>query len=212
MAYDLEQQEQFDAFKAWWAKYGTAIMAFIAVAVLAWGGWAAYKAYQNHRSNQAMGYFEALSDAAHTGGADSAARIKSASQTLRRDHPASAYTGRGVLIAAQALLKQHDVDGAYAQLEWLVTQPTHADLRPLARLRLAGILLDQKKYDQALAQLQSPPAPFVGLYADRRGDILVEQGKSEEAQQAWQQALADLGFDDPLKQAVQLKLDALSGV
>lgn len=212
MAYDLEEQEQFDAFKAWWAKYGTAIMAFIAAALLAWGGWTAYKAYQNHRSQQAMGYFEAMSDGARTGGADSAMQIKAASETLRKDYTDSAYTGRGVLVAADALLKQNDVDGARVQLEWLINQPAHAAMQPLARVRLAGLLLDQKKYDEALAQLQSPPAAFTALYADRRGDILAEQGKPQDARQAWQEALKILGSSDPLTQAVQLKLDALSGV
>lgn len=210
MAYNLEQQEQCDAFKAWWVKYGASIMAFIAAAVLASGGWVAYDSYQDYYNNQAMGYFEALCNAANTGSVGSTVHIKKASQTLRRDYPASAYTGRGVFVAAQALLKQHDIDGAYAQLEWLINQPTYIDLQSLAHLRLAGILLDQKKYDKALAQLHSPHAPFIGLYADRRGDILVEQDKPKEAQEAWQQALSQLKFDDPLKQVVQLKLDTLN--
>ena len=212
MAYDLEEQEKFDALKAWWATYGTAVMVFVAALLLTWGWWMGYKAYQNHRGQQAMNYFEAMSDGARTGGADSVSQVKAASETLRKDYADSAYTGRGVLVAADALLKQNDPDGARAQLEWLVKQPAHAALQPLARVRLAGILLDQKKYDEALAQLQSPPAAFAALYADRRGDILAEQGKSQDARLAWQEALALLGQSDPLTQAVQLKLDALSGV
>ena len=73
-------------------------------------------------------------------------------------------------------------------------------------------LIREEKYDEALAQLQSPPASFAALYADRRGDILAEQGKPQDARQAWQEALTLLGQGDPLTQAVQLKLDALSGV
>ena len=211
MAYDLEEQEQFDALKAWWAKYGTLIMAVVAAAALAWGGWSAWKAYQSHRANEAMGYFEALEDAARLGGADSAVRIKAAATTLRDDYATSAYTGRAVLVAADALLSQKDVDGARDQLAWLAGQSSHAALQPLARVRLAGIYLDQKKYDEALAQLASPPAPFVALFADRRGDILAEQGKNDEARQSWQSALEKLGPADPLKQAIQLKLDALTG-
>lgn len=211
MAYDLEEQEQFDAFKAWWAKYGTLVISLVAAALLVWGGFSAWKAYQSHRANQAMGYFEALEDAARLGGADSTVRIKAAASTLRGDYPASAYTGRAVLVASDALLTQNDPDGAREQLTWLVGQSQHAALQPLAKVRLAGILLDQKKYDEALAQLDAPPASFVALFSDRRGDILAEQGKNSEARKAWQAALDKLGPADPLKQIVQLKLDALSG-
>lgn len=212
MAYDLEEQEKLDAIKAWWARYGTLLLSIVTVIVVAWGGWKGWKTYENYRANQAMGYFEALEDAAQQeGGADSAARITAAVNTLRADYPKTGYAGRGVLIAATALLKQNDVAGARQQLEWLAAQDSQPALQPVARLRLAGLLLDQKQYDAALAQLNNPPAAFAALFADRRGDILAAQGKHEEARQAWQQAIDGLGTSNPLTQVVQLKLDALTG-
>ncbi len=212
MAYDLEEQEKLDAIKAWWARYGTLLLSIVTVIVVAWGGWKGWKTYENYRANQAMGYFEALEDAAQQeGGADSAARITAAVNTLRADYPKTGYAGRGVLIAATALLKQNDVAGARQQLEWLAAQDSQPALQPVARLRLAGLLLDQKQYDAALAQLNNPPAAFAALFADRRGDILAAQGKQEEARQAWQQAIDGLGTSNPLTQVVQLKLDALTG-
>ncbi|MFQ6748403.1 tetratricopeptide repeat protein, partial [Bordetella pertussis] len=96
-------------------------------------------------------------------------------------------------------------------LEWLAAQAKQLALQPVARLRLAGILLDQKQYDAALAQLNNPPASFAALFADRRGDVLAAQGKRDEARAAWQSAIDGLGTSNPLTQVVQLKLDALSG-
>lgn len=211
MAYDLEEQEKLDAIKAWWGRYGTLVLTLAAVVAVAAAGWSGWKTYQNYRSNQAMGYFEALEDAARLGGADSAARIKAAAETLRKDYPSTGYAARGALIAAQALAEQKDIDGARQQLEWLAAQASQPALQPVARLRLAGLLLDQKQYDQALAQLANPPAAFEGLYADRRGDILAAQGKKDEAGAAWRSALAALDGGSSLKQIIQLKLDALSG-
>ena len=211
MAYDLEEQEKLDAIKAWWARWGTLLLGLATVIVLAWAASAGWKAYQGYRANQAMGYFEALEDAARLGGADSAVRIKAAAATLRDDYPATGYAGRGALVAAAALIEQKDIDGARQQLEWLAAQEKQPALAPVARLRLAGLLLDQKQYDAALAQLNNPPAPFAALYADRRGDVLAAQGKREEARTAWQQAVDGLGAANPLTQAVQLKLDALTG-
>lgn len=211
MAYDLEEQEKLDAIKAWWARYGTLITALAVAVALAVGGWLSWKAYQGHRANQAMGYFEALEEAARAGGPDSSVRIKAAVATLRNDYGSTAYAARGVLIAAQALQAQHDIDGAHELLEWLAGQSGHALLQPVARLRLAGLLLDQKQYDAALAQLSAPPAAFANLFADRTGDIFAAQGKADEARSAWQRALGGMEADDPLLPIVQLKLDALSG-
>lgn len=211
MAYDLEEQEQLDAIKAWWAKYGTLVMSLLVIAALVWGAWWGWQAYQSHRANQAMGYFEALEDAASLGGPDSVARIKAAATTLRNDYPATGYASRAALVAASALIAQKDVAGAREQLEWLAAQSKHPALQPVARERLAGLLLDEKQYDAALALLSDPPAAFAPLFADRRGDVLAAQGKAEEARQAWQSALDGMTQADPLRSVVQLKLDALSG-
>jgi len=210
MAYDLEEQEKLDALRAWWDRYGTLIAVVVISAVLIFAGWRAWQWYQGHQAAQAMGYFEALENAALRQTEDSMPRIKAASTTLRQDFPDSGYTSRGILIAAAAFKGQGDLDGAREQLEWLVAQGKDPALVPLARLRLAGILLEQKQYDEALAQLDPAPSAFEGLFADRRGDILAAQGKKDEAIEAWQKAIAQLGAD-PLVQVIQLKIDATGG-
>lgn len=208
MAYDFEEQEKLDALRDWWAQYGTLLVTLAFVAVAAVGGWRGWQWYQGHQASQAMGYFEALEGAASQGGDEAIARVRAASQTLRDDFPKSGYTSRGVLIAAQALAERGDLDGAAQQLEWVARNSPDAAMAQLARLRLAGVLLEQKNYDAALQQLSDPSPAFAALYADRRGDILLAQGKAREAVQQWEQALAELG-DNPLAQIIQLKLDAL---
>jgi predicted negative regulator of RcsB-dependent stress response len=210
MAYDLEEQEKLDALRAWWERYGTLCAVLIFVIVASIVGWRGWQWYEGHQAGQAMSYFEALESATRQQGDDGVARIKAASTTLRSDFPKSGYTSRGVLIAAQALQSRKDLDGAREQLEWLSNNGSDASLAALARLRLAGVLLEQKQYDQALAQLSSPLAAFAGLYADRRGDILLAQGKTAEARSAWESALKELG-SDPVSQIVRLKIDALGG-
>jgi predicted negative regulator of RcsB-dependent stress response len=210
MAYDLEEQEKLDALRAWWDRYGTLCAIVIFVLVAAVVGWRGWQWYQTHQTNQAMSYFEALETASGQQGDDAIARVKAASATLRNDFSGSGYTSRGVLVAAQALQARKDLDGAREQLEWLVKNGSDPALIPLARLRLAGVLLEQKQYDQALAQLNDAPAAFAALYADRRGDILLAQGKPAEARAAWEAAIKELGAD-PVAQIVQLKIDALGG-
>lgn len=211
MAYDLEEQEKLEAIRAWWERYGTLciVLAFVIVASIA--GWRGWQWYQDHKATQAMGYFEALERSVAQPDEDATARIRAAANTLRTDFPDSGYASRGALVAAQALAQRGDLDAAKSLLEWLAGR-TAADpaFAELARLRLASVLLQQTQYDQALAQLSKPSSAFAGLYADRRGDILLAQGKKTEARQAWEQALTALGTD-PASQVVQLKIDALSG-
>lgn len=210
MAYDIEEQEKLDALRDWWAQYGTIVvtLAFVAMAaVLGWRGW---QWYQNHQAAQAMGYFEALESAAALPDDDAIARVQAASATLREDFPKSGYTSRGVLIAAQALARNGDLDGAAGQLDWLIQNSSDQALVQLARLRLAGVLFEQDNYDAALQQLADPSPAFQALYADRRGDILLAQGKPDEAAREWERALVELQ-GNPLGQIVQIKLDALAG-
>ncbi len=211
MAYDLEEQEKLDALKAWWDRYGTISMALLLAVVASFAGWRGWQWYQGHQAGQAMGYFEALESAAGQNGDDAVARIKAASATLRGEYASSGYAARGVLVAAWALERRGDLEGAREQLQWLATGSTAPALAPIARLRLAGVLLQEKKYDEALAQLQGEaPAGFAALYADRRGDILAAQGKTAEALEAWRAAVGAFGAD-PATQIVQLKIDALNG-
>jgi predicted negative regulator of RcsB-dependent stress response len=78
-------------------------------------------------------------------------------------------------------------------------------------LRLAAVLLDQEQYDAALKQLDETPGDaFAGLYSDLRGDVLVAQGKIDEARAQYQQALEKSPENSAWRDVVQIKLDALS--
>lgn len=207
MAYDLEEQEQLEQLKAWWNKFGGVTLSLLSIALAIVLGWQGWNWYQNHQATQARGYFEALERAAQAPGPDSVPRVTAAMNTLQVDFPKTDYAARAALVAAAALLKNGDVDAAQRALTWLA-QSTHVVLVPVAKLRLAGLLLDRQQYEQALTQLQTPPPAFEGLFADRRGDVLAAQGKPKEAVEQWRRAIELIGTGDPLAGVVQLKIDA----
>lgn len=208
MAYDLEEQEKIDALKDWWDKNGTriVIVAFLVAASIL--GWRGYQWYEQHQATKAMGYFEALETAAQQNDEQSTVRLLAASEALRKDHAGSAYTSRGLLVAAQFFQENGDVAAAQEQFNWIIANSKESAVVGIARLRLAGLLLEQEKYEAALQQLQQPSAAYVGLYADRRGDVFYAQGDVAQARSEWENAVTALA-EVAYVQIVQLKLEAL---
>lgn len=197
MAYDLEEQEQLAQLKAWWDKYGSITLGLLSLALVIVLGWQGFNWYENNQSQQARGYYDALERAAAQQGDDSSGRIQAAMQTLQGEFPKTDYAARAALVASDALRARDQLDAAAQPLIWLAAS-NHVALAPVAKLRLAGLYLDQGKYDQALAELDAAPDSFAALYADRRGDILAAQGKRDQALAAWQQAIELLGPADAL--------------
>ena len=116
------------------------------------------------------------------------------------------------MLAAQTLAQACKSDEAKAALQWVLDKGDDAGYQAVARLRLASLMADAKKYDEALALLAGKlPTEFSGLAADRRGDILLLQGKKPEAMAAYRQALTGLDDRADYRRLVEVKLAALGG-
>ena len=112
--------------------------------------------------------------------------------------------------AGPARPASQDAGAARAQLRWVIDKSGHPELVQIARLRLAGVLLDEKSHDEALTLLGGDVPPTLAVsFADRRGDVLMAMGKAEEARTAYREALDKADPQHPLRPIIQLKLDAL---
>lgn len=210
MAYDLEEQEQLATLKAWWKDNGTKVIGLLLAAAIAASGWQAWRAWQANQSQQAAALYETLVKAALAGDAKA---LRDAGGTLVESYPRTLYATMGALAAARFHFERADLKNAKAQLQWAVERSPSDELRDLARLRLAAVLLDDKAYDEALALLAAKhAAPLEAQYAALRGDILVAKNQPAEAKAAYQLALdkAD-ARNAAFRASVQLRLDALGG-
>ncbi|SOY47516.1 conserved hypothetical protein yfgM [Cupriavidus taiwanensis] len=207
MAYDLEEQEQLENLKAWWRQYGNALTWALIIALLAFAGWNGWKYWERKQAGEAAVLYEQVLKAAE---ARDVERIKRAATDVEGKFGRTAYGQMSALVAGRVLYDAGDLSAAKSQLQWAID---HGDAAysHLARVRLAGVLLDEKAYDQGLALLKDePPAAFVALYADRRGDLLAAQDKRDDARTAYRKALDKLGQAEPaMRQIIQFKLDAL---
>jgi predicted negative regulator of RcsB-dependent stress response len=115
------------------------------------------------------------------------------------------------LTAAKSAFEANDLKAAKAHLQWVVDNGND-EYKSIAKLRLAGVLLDEKAYDEGLKLLATPFLPqFAGAVADRKGDILVAQNKIADARTAYLAALAAMDAKHPGRALVQIKLEAIGG-
>jgi predicted negative regulator of RcsB-dependent stress response len=208
MAYDLEEQEQIANFKAFWDRFGNLISW---VLIIALGSYAGYNYWNSHKRNQAAGasvLYGQLTDSLQAG---DNAKVQRIAGDIEKQFGGTAYGQMAALGAAKAAFDANDLKTAKAQLQWAIDNGND-EYKSVARLRLSGVLLDEKAYDQALALLNGEFLPqFAGEVADRKGDVLAAQNKLPEARAAYQAALDKMDKNNPGRQLVQVKLDAIGG-
>jgi predicted negative regulator of RcsB-dependent stress response len=210
MAYDLEEQEQLASVKGWWHDNGTRVLTVIAVVAVIGSGWQGWRVWQENQARQAGAQYEVLIKAAQDGDAKT---LRDAAGTLVESFPRTLYASLGALVAARFHVERADPKNAKAQLQWVVERSPSDELRDLARLRLATVLLDEKAHDEALALLEAKHAlPLEAQYAALKGDILVAKNRAEDARAAYRLALQKAGERNAaFRESVQLRLDALGG-
>lgn len=207
MAYDLEEQEKLESIKAWWKQYGNLITWTLIIVLAAYAAWVGWNKYQQNQSVQASQLYQELLKAAN---AKDAAKVQRAATDIQGKFGNTAYAQMSALAAARAAFDASDLKAAKTQLQWVIDHGKDEEFKAIARLRLSSILLDEKAYDEGLKALSGDfPLQFAGIVADRKGDILSAQGKLEEARAAYQTALEKTDQDNPGRQLVQIKLDAL---
>jgi predicted negative regulator of RcsB-dependent stress response len=206
MAYDLEEQEQLDEFKAWWKKNGSMVINLVLALLVAFAVWQGYGYYQNKKAVEASSLYQALvvTDLAKT------SEIKTQSAKLMEEFSGTPYAGRAAVFAAKANFAANDSKSAKSQLEWAIKNAKESAVKAIASLQLAGILFEEKNYDEANKVLAAiTDKGYEGLKANMQGDILLAQGKQEEAKKAYQAALENLDVQGKLHQYTQQKLESL---
>jgi predicted negative regulator of RcsB-dependent stress response len=211
-AYDLEEQERIAAIKDWWDKWGNWILAAVIAFVLGVAGTQGWKYYQSKQAAEAEVMFDSVKKVAQEAAASREwKKVADAATAIADKYPSTFYATEAQLMAAKAAFEANDLGAARKHLEWVADKgrDTHKNI---AKIRLAGVMLDDKKFDDALKTLESiKDAGFQSQVADLKGDIYAAQGRRDESRAAYELAVDKAEQRSPQKAISQAKLDAMGG-
>lgn len=204
---DLEEQEQLDQIKHFWKQYGNWITWVLIVVLGAYAGWNGFQYWQRNQASQAAAMFDELDRAVK---AADAARVERAFGDMKDKFGSTAYAHQAALMVAGYQQGAGKPDAAKAALTWVTEKSSDPGYQASARLRLADLHMQGKALDEALKLLEATfPASFEPMALDRRGDVLMLQGKRSEAIDAYAKAFAKFEERIEYRRLVEVKLNAL---
>lgn len=204
---DLEEQEQLDQLKHFWKSYGNAITWALIAVLGAFASWNFYQYWQRNQATQAAAMYDEVERVVTS--ADTA-KIDRAFADMKDRFASTTYAHQAGLLVAKHYYSVGNAQAAKSALGWVVDKSSDPGYQAVAKLRLAGLLMDSKAFDEALQQLSgSFPASFEALVADRKGDILLLQGKKKEAIAEYEKSFKGFEERTEYRRLVEVKLNSL---
>ena len=180
--------EQVEKLKKWWEENGRAVIAGIVIGVGGLFGYRYWIDLQEASAEAASTHYVQMMEALKS--SDSVG-VTELADTLISDYSDTEYATLARFALARNLVESEKFDLAQTQLEQIIGTVGDAPLGFLARKRLASVQLQSAQQEQALVTLsvEFPPAFSAGV-DELKGDIYAQQGKIDEAANAYREALS----------------------
>ena len=193
-----EELQEIENIKHLWRNGGKVIVGLLLVAALGYLGYNVY-GEQVHKNNLAVAWQASQINGDMTKLA-----------AIQQQHSHSPATTQATLETAKTLFDSGKLDEAEKAYRWVLANNKAPVFQAAAMTNLATILLQQKKYDDALKVLHMPiDAAYQNIINEMRGDVFAAQGKTQEARQSYQSVLEKLPEDSNNRQLIQLKIEQL---
>jgi predicted negative regulator of RcsB-dependent stress response len=210
------EEEQVEAIKKWWNENGKSLIITIVVVLAGYFGWNGYQENQRVQGEAASSIYQQLVNKATKPLAEQTEADKTEIETvaaqLKAEFPNSLYAKFAGLYIAKFAIEANNFEAAAAELQALVDAGEKGPVAYLAQVRLARVLIQLEKFDEALALVATTPeASFAAQYEEVKGDALFAKGDFAKALSAYQAARAaatSLGINT---QVLLRKIDDLAG-
>lgn len=138
--------------------------------------------------------------------------IKSLEHELSYNYNKTLCYPYGSFLVSKFLHSKGLIDDAIKILDIVLKKSNNDIVKNIAIFRKAGLLIEQKKYDDALLLLKKPRRHFENLFKDRKADIYIIQGKKEEGLLLLKEIFKNIDMNDPLFMIIRLKIDSLNSI
>lgn len=215
MAEHLTEEEQIETLKRWWAENGKGIVTGVVLALAGYFGFQWWQGAERAKAEAASDLYQSFIEAvsANEGQPDERqlTTARSLAEQLKTDFAGRIYAGQASLHLAALAAGDNDLEAAAGELQWVLDNTDQESLKLVAKRRLAAVLAARGKPDEGLALVTGDvPPSFAALYAETRGDILLQKGDKAGAREAYQQALTSLLPEQAGgTQLLQLKISGL---
>ncbi len=206
----LSDREQEERLRNWWRENWRWVISGIVLGLALLWGWRSWEAHRIAQAEQASQLYVELVNALSTRDMSTA---ESRLSTLNEGFASSPYVEQGRLAIARAKIESGELDAAAALLAEVAAAARDDELKQIASLRLARLLIEQGKVDEALARLpQGNEGSYQAMVEEIRGDALYAKGDREGARAAYAAALA-ASREQPSadRELLELKLAEVGG-
>jgi predicted negative regulator of RcsB-dependent stress response len=155
-------------------------------------GYRYYESYRNDRALRAAARFEELTSALAR---DDQGKLRQVADGLIKEFPTSPYADQAQLVLARLSVDNGKLADAIAPLTQVMSNSKDSELRRIARLRLARVVIAEGKPDDAIKTLAEDTwGAFAGQAHEVRGDAFYAKHDVQGAMKEYQAAL---GAGDP---------------
>ena len=200
-------EERAEALKEWWSENGTSVVGGIIIGLAAVFGWRGWQDYQITQAEAASDLYQKIVVDIRNEKDDEA---KTLALQLIDEYPSTTYAVFAHLIMAKLFVEKNDYSAATEHLQWVIDNASENEFQLLARLRLARILLAEDKPEQSIELLDAvDPGEFLASYEELKGDSYIKQGKTEDARNAYNNALSNQKISGRDNSILEMKLGNL---
>lgn len=200
----LDSHDEVERLKTWWKEYGTAIIVGTVLGAALIAGVNYWQQHRGDRARAASALYEQLEEKFNQKKTEEAHAIGA---RLLKDYDATPYAGRAALILAKLSFDANDLPSARSQLQWAVDHAEEPSAQHLARLRLGRILLAQNDAEAARKLIDIKDFDgFASGYEELKGDVALQQGKTDEARKAYLAAREALVQGSAYARTLEMKL------
>ena len=180
------EQQQIEQLKDWWKDNGTPLIVGAALGLSGFFGWKFYTekqiAYQEAASDLYISVAEELEK-------DDKSQLVENANAVKNNFSDTSYAILSAFHLAKIAIDKADLNAASAELNWVLENHKNNELAPIAKIRLARILIAQQKAEQAISLLDFDADSGYSEVANLiKGDALLSLGKKAEALEAYKSA------------------------